>query len=149
MKKLYLLLCIILISSCGYNPVYKNITKDEFKITIQKMEGDKNINNLLRTQIKRYSNENSTKNFILNINSIYTKSTTSKDKTGRATDIQINLKTEFEILINNKNKKIHFEESINVENSTDSYAQRTYENEINNNFINSITNKLLIQLSDI
>ncbi len=147
MKKIILLIIIFSLSSCGYSSVYKKTNIDEIKISIQSMEGDKDLNNLLRTKLKKYSSNNSKNNYILNINSNFIKSVTSKDKTGRATNVQLVARVEFNVSFSEKEKNFIYEENINIENSSDAYEQRNYENSIKNSFTNTIINKLILQLN--
>ena len=147
MKKIILLIIIFSLSSCGYSSVYKKTNIDEIKISIQSMEGDKDLNNLLRTKLKKYSSNNSKNNYILNINSNFIKSVTSKDKTGRATNVQLVARVEFNVSFSEKEKNFIYEENINIENSSDAYEQRNYENSIKNTFTNTIINKLILQLN--
>ena len=46
-----------------------------------------------------------------------------------------------------KEKNFIYEENINIENSSDAYEQRNYENSIKNSFTNTIINKLILQLN--
>ncbi len=147
MKKILLILIIFALSGCGYSAVYKKINNEEIKLSIQSMSGDKYINNLLRTKLKNYSSNKSNKDYILNINSQFIKSITSKDKTGRATNVQLILRIEFDVLFDKKQENFIFEENLNIENSSNAYQQKNYENIIKNNFINTIINEFMLQLN--
>ena len=147
MKKILLILIIFALSGCGYSAVYKKINNEEIKLSIQSMSGDKYINNLLRTKLKNYSSNKSNKDYILNINSQFIKSITSKDKTGRATNVQLILRIEFDVLFDKKQENFIFEENLNIENSSNAYEQKNYENIIKNNFINTIINEFMLQLN--
>ena len=123
MKKILLIIIIFALSGCGYSAVYKKINNEEIKLSIQSMSGDKYINNLLRTKLKNYSSNKSNKDYILNINSQFIKSITSKDKTGRATNVQLILRIEFDVLFDKKQENYIFEENLNIENSSNAYEQ--------------------------
>ncbi len=146
MKKILLIIIIFALSGCGYNAVYKKTNNEEIKLSIKSMSGDKYINNLLRTKLKNYSSNKSNKDYILNINSQFIKSITSKDKTGRATNVQLILRIEFDVLFDKKQENYIFEENLNIENSSNAYEQKNYENIIKNNFINTIINEFMLQL---
>ncbi len=149
MKKIFLLITIFILSGCGYSSVYKEINKEEIKISIKSLNGDQILNNLLRTKLKNFTSSNSNKNYILNINSVFIRSVTSKDKTGRATNVQLIARIEFDISLNEIQKNLIYEEKINIENSSNSYEQKNYEKSIKNSFVNSIVNKLILQLTTI
>ena len=46
---------------CGFNPVYNSSNETKYKISINEMTGDKFINNIIRNEIYKNSNENSKK----------------------------------------------------------------------------------------
>ena len=147
MKKILLIIIIFALNGCGYSAVYKKINNEEIKLSIQSMSGDKYINNLLRTKLKNYSSNKSNKVYILNINSQFIKSITSKDKTGRATNVQLILRIEFDVLFDKKQENFIFEKNLNIKNSSNAYQQKNYENIIKNNFINTIINEFMLQLN--
>ena len=149
MKNLALILIIALISHCGFTPVYQDKENVNFKITIQNINGDKSINNLLNRKLKRYTVIDVDKNFVINANTSYSKTVLSKDTTGRATDLKLSTNIDFIIKLGEKIQKFSFEESLNIDNSTDFYEQNNYENNIKNNFINTIVEKLIVNLKQI
>ncbi len=130
------------LSHCGYTAVYKGIEKQDIRISITSMQGDTQLNNLVKNQLAKYSKNDSDKIYNLIINTEYEKITISKDKTGKATNLNLSATVNFKINFNQKNYNLTFNESLNIENSSDSYEQRNYENIIKNNFIQSIVNKL-------
>ena len=72
MKKLFFLLIIIFVYGCGYNSVYQDQKKD-LLININKTDGDFEINNFIKNNLKIASNENSKNVFNLSYNSEYRK----------------------------------------------------------------------------
>ena len=40
--------------SCGFNPVYKNLQNINFEIILNEMSGDRDINNLIKSNLKKY-----------------------------------------------------------------------------------------------
>ena len=65
MKKISLFILILFISHCGYTPIYNNENKTKIKINILSIEGDKKINNLLISDIKKLSRDDFEKNLTL------------------------------------------------------------------------------------
>ena len=148
-KKLILLISIIFISSCGYAPIYSDLKNINFSVDVNNFDGDREINNFLKTKLKRYS-LNKKKHFDLKIKSEYFKITISKDLKG--VDQSYELKTIVTIDINLENrltKKITFVEKSNINNLSDSFEEQKYERTIKKNFVDSITRKLILQLSQI
>ena len=146
MKNLILFILFIVLSNCGYVPIYKDIQNANINIFIQKSEGEENINNLLISQLKPYSTKEAEKNYVIDINSVYTKKVISKDSAGNAVDIELNLIVEFTLYFDEKIQKFSLTEKFNIKNTSDVFEMNNYENIIKNNFILSIKNKLIMKL---
>ena len=61
MKKNYLinLILLLLISSCGFSPVYKEFKNEKFKFNIIEIIGNDEMNNFTTIQLNKYSNNSS------------------------------------------------------------------------------------------
>jgi hypothetical protein len=127
-------------------PIYKDIQNASINISVQKSEGEENINNLLISKLKAYNAKNTEKNYVIDINSVYTKTVISKDSAGNAVDIELNLKIEFTIYFDENRQKFSLKEKFNIKNTSDIFEMNNYENVIKNNFILSIKNKLIMKL---
>ena len=146
MKNLILFTLFIFLSNCGYVPIYKDIQNANINIFVQKSEGEENINNLLISKLKAYTAKEAEKNYVIDMNSVYTKTVISKDSAGNAVDIELNLKVEFTVYFNEKKQKFSLTEKFNIKNTSDVFEMNNYENVITNNFILSIKNKLIMKL---
>ena len=100
----------------------------------------------MRTEIKKLSSENSKNIYLVNINNFYDKITLSKDKTGKATNLKLSLKTELEVFFNDKTLNFVFNETLNIENSTDTYKQKNYKKIIKKNFVSAVVEKFILKL---
>lgn len=147
MKNLILIIFIILLSHCGYTSVYKGGDPKEMQISIVDMTGDMEFNNLVRTQLKKYSNKESKSKFIVKMESKYNKTVIAKNAAGDDLDYSLYLKMKFIVDIKENIKVFYFEEKFNVKDSSDTFNQRKYENIIRNNFAKSIKQKLVLKLS--
>jgi hypothetical protein len=150
MIKKHILLAIISIFliSCGFSPIYVEKNNSNLKIEKISFKGDKLINNYLNLYLKRYSKNESSKNFIINTNTQYYKKVLSKDATGEAVDYELSVSTKFSITLNSKFiKDIIIKEKFIMKNDSDQYNRKKYENSIKQNFANSTYEKLIIQLS--
>ncbi len=146
MKKILLLAAIFLLYGCGYSSVYKNNQIQDLSITINKIQGDYEMNNLIENQLKLISNPQSSNIFNIELITNYEKSIISKDTTGAATNYELNLLVTFNIEHNEINKQIQFAESFNVKSNTNNYEQLNYEKTIKRNFATSVKEKLIFQL---
>tara|TARA_B100000902_G_scaffold174235_1_gene168114 strand:- start:778 stop:1230 length:453 start_codon:yes stop_codon:yes gene_type:complete len=149
MKNFFIIFLFLFLSHCGYTAVYKGVENQDIRISITSMQGDTQLNNLVKNQLAKYYKNDSNKIYNLIIDTKYDKIIISKDKTGRATNLQLSANINFKINFNQKNYNLSFNESLNIENSSDSHEQRKYENIIKNNFIQSIVNKLIVRLGNL
>ena len=104
MRKISLFILILFISNCGYTPIYNSDNKTKIKINIISIEGDKKINNLLVTDIKRISRNDFEKEFDIKIDTNFDKLITAKDSKGVASNYELKVVTKFEIVKPNENK---------------------------------------------
>ena len=146
MKKIYICLLILFLSSCGYSPIYEKTGTNNLTIVINNIEGNSEMNNLIKNQIKLYSTGNSENKFFVNIKSNLKKSVISKTSTGTTSNYELYVNAEFEITYKDKKDKFNYEERFNIKNISDSFKQRNYENVIKANFASSIRKKLILKL---
>ena len=118
MKNIILISFLLFIYSCGYTSVYKTQKSKDFQINIIEMSGDNEFNNLIKNELRMYSNENSKNKFDISIDSVYQKTTISKNSEGVAIDYKLSANTAISINFYDKVKTLEFEESINIKNSS-------------------------------
>ena len=147
-KKVFALLSLLLIiSGCGYVAVYKGVEKFNYKILVSEHTGDRDMINLINTQLKRYSKIKSDKSFIIKIDTIYQKNITAKNTAGNATDYQINVTSNFNIKSEVINKIIKINETFNVKAMDNKFEEQRYDTIIKNNIANTIVKRIILQLS--
>ena len=146
MKNIILIFFLLFLYSCGYTSIYKNQKSKDFQINIIEMTGDIEINNLIKNELKFYSNRNSKNKYDISINSEYQKIIISKNSAGVATDYKILVDTKISINLNNKNNILNFSENINIKNNSNSLKQNNYERNIKKNFASSIKDKFIIKI---
>ena len=145
-KKVYPLLIILILTSCGYSPIYNSPDKNYYKINIIEKSGDKLINNLIVSEIKAISNSQSNTIFNLEINTVFEKIIISKNAKGTVSDYQLILRSNFVIKKGEKSETISFVEKQNIKNTSDIFEQKNYENTIKRNFVISLVRKLNLEL---
>jgi len=146
MKNIILILFLFFINNCGYTSVYKNQKSQDFQISIIEMTGDYEINNLIKNELKFYSNRNSNIKYNISINSNYQKIIVSKNSAGVATDYKLIAETIISFDQEGKNNILNFNENINIKSNSNSYEQSNYEKNIKKNFASSISNKFIIKI---
>ena len=146
MKKISLLVLILFFTNCGYTPIYNNDKDIKIKINILEISGNKKINNLIISDIKKISRNEHQKEFNIKINSEFYKIIIAKDSKGIASDYQLKVISKFEIIKNNESEIIVFQEQINIKNNNNLFEQKKYENTIKITFAKSIVDKLIEKL---
>ena len=150
MKKILLNIFILLmLTNCGFSPIYMEKNSVNYHINISKIDGDTEINQFISNKIKKYSDQSYNKKYDISINSEFSKMSLAKDSTGRTSDFKLSSKITITVSYENKNQKYVFNESINIKNDTDSFEQRNYEKTIKENFALSAVNKLIIKISSL
>ena len=148
LKKIFLtILFLNLLNHCDYKPVYSNKNKINQKIIITSVTGDKNINNVIATNLKRSSKESS--NNILNVSfdTKYSKSVLAKNSAGAITDYQADVIVTFTIEKGDFSENFLVNEKFNFKKMADKYEEKNYEQNIKKNLANAITQKLILRLA--
>ena len=149
MKNIILISFLLFIYSCGYTSVYKNQNSNNFQINIVEMQGDNDINNMIKNELIFYSNKNSEKKYDISINSDYQKIIISKNSAGVATDYKLMVDTKITINFNNKTDIFNFSENINMKSNSNSFEQNNYERNLKKNFASSIRDKFIVKIFDL
>ena len=149
MKKNYFLYFIVFIifTGCGYAPIYKNIENINFKIKISDISGERKINNLIQTNLKNYSFNNSKKTYDVLVKTKYSKNIIAKNSTGAATEYKIIIEANFRVKSLDIENEYKFKESFNMQSMSDKLDEQDYEENIQSNLVNTITRKLILSLS--
>ena len=146
MKNITLIILVLFLYNCGYSSIYKNQKVQNFKIDIIETKGDREMNNLIKNELKLYSNKNSTKVFELKIDTDYKKEILTKDSSGEITDYTLSITSTFVINSREKSQIIKLSENIDIKNQSDSFEQNIYEKNIKRNFASSIREKLILKI---
>ena len=148
-KKIFIFLLILLLPHCGFSPLHNQSNKLDYVINITEINGDKLINNKILSEIKRISNSQSKNKFDVKVDTLYEKIIISKKANGTVSDYQLNVKTKFDINHNNEIQTYSFGESLIINNNSDFFEQKNYENTIKKTFATSLVRKLNLKLLSI
>ena len=146
MKKIILISILFFIYGCGYTSVYKGIGIQDFQFVIKEMQGDRDMNNLIKNELNLYSNKESINKVEIKVNTKYEKTVLTKDGTGLETDYKLTVNSSFSLYFNEKSKMINLSETINIKNQTDNFEQSSYEKNVKRNFASSIRQKLISEV---
>ena len=147
LKKFFFIILFLNLNHCDYKPVYSNQNKIDYKIVITSTSGDKDISNLIATNLKRSSNKNSDKIVNITFNTKYTKNILAKNSAGSITDYQTDVVTKFVIKRDDDSESFSVNEKFNFKKMTDKYEEKNYEQNIKKNLANSISQKLILRLA--
>jgi len=143
MKKIFLLIMITFIYSCGYSPLYL-AGKNDMLLNLKKIEGDFELNNYIKNNFKIASDINSPNVYDINAETKFEKIILTKDATGNATDYRLDFTVKFIIL--SENKEVSYKESFKIKKNDQKFEQSNYEREIKKNFSEIVKDKLVLYL---
>ena len=146
MKNIILITFLFLLNGCGYTSVYKDLGKLDFHITVEEMQGDRDMNNLIKNQLNFYSNKDSNQIYNIVLNTVYNKVVFAKNSAGVATNYQMSVESTFTVFSNNKSRTFTFNEEINIKSESNSFEQDLYEKNVKRNFASSLRQKLLAKI---
>ena len=149
MKKICTIILILLFTqSCGYTPMYSKNQKVNFYIkSVEFTESDKDLANYLKLNLNNYFEKKDGSEYIIDANISYKKTIASKDSAGEIEEYNLSSVAKFIIKSNNFSKTININESFKMENFSDEFQEKEYEDNIKKNIARTMTSKLLFQLS--
>ena len=143
MKKVFLIfLTIIVLSGCGYTPIYTQNKNINFEILSLEVKGDKDINYSIERDLNQYIGKDNVRKFQIKINTEYSKSPILKDATGKITKYKLNADLDLQFEIDKKIKNVYLNETFNMENFNDKFEEKKYEKQIKKNFSSLMLNKI-------
>ena len=130
---------------CEFQPIYKQNINNKININIINTLGDSSINSLITSNLKRFSNNSSSKEYEIDITSNYIKSELSRDTTGKVTNYRGTISVIFNIKFKDQEikKNLKYEKNYNIKNTLNSFEQLNYENNIKKNLTLSIVDEFL------
>ena len=143
-KSLLLIICFI--PSCGFSPIYSSKNIRNISIEQINFNGDRTLNNYLKSNLNRYKNKDSEKKISLEVDTNYQKNVLSRDATGKIFEYQ--LVAEVIFTIKHNKKKLNFIHKRNMKNMVDKSDERNYEVSTKQTFANLITQELMMKLSE-
>ena len=148
--KIIYLLVILLLSGCGFTPIYSNKNSD-FKVVDVKMNLNNNLTNYIENRLFSFSNTNASKSFSIEINLEEEIIVILKDSKGDP--LKNKLITKIELIVNdNQNNLIstkNFNEDFDYSVQDNKFNMKQYEQNIRQNLIEDISGQILSYLSNL
>tara|TARA_B100000787_G_C16197529_1_gene302020 strand:+ start:2446 stop:2904 length:459 start_codon:yes stop_codon:yes gene_type:complete len=151
MKKKILITIFFLISltNCGYTPVFYQ-SDVGFKISEINLKGENIINNFIRINLKRYTKKDYNIIYAVSAQTKYQKNVYSKNQAGDPTGFELIVETNFKIFkAGNLIKSLDITEKFIIQKLEDRFEENSYERSIKKNFAQSISSKLITELSNL
>lgn len=146
MKKLFSFIIILMITHCGFTPLYDSKKKLDYNILVTEIAGDRLINNLITNEIRKISDPNSLNKITLKIKTNYSKITISKNVKGSVSDYRMVMETNIMIDDDKKITNFSFNENQDITNISDIFEKKNYENNIIKNYAISVARNLNLKL---
>ena len=146
-KKIFVLILLFSLQSCGYEAMY--LKKIDFKEKIKSFEtlGDKKINRNIISSLN-LKNQNKTKGYKLIINSSKTLQIISKDKAGNSSVYKTLIVVKVSLIDNKETlKEKVFSEQFTYNNIKNKFSLSQYQKEIEINLINKIIDEVIVFLT--
>lgn len=149
-KKVFnILILLFLLGHCEYKPIYSDFNQANFQLNIIDIVGDDEMNNLVSSSIKKYSNKSSNNIFDVSVKTKYRKENLVKNKKGETTTYLLINEINFNVTNKEIDKNYSFSETIKTKNNNDQFEFKKYEGSIKANFVNSKINELILELSSL
>ena len=146
-KNINFFILLLMLTSCGFTPVNINKNNLNFEVKIINIEGDLEINNIIRSKLtqKKSSSEDNNNNelFEIEINTNYQKNIFSKNLTGTAENYLLDVVARVSITNKNIKKDFVFKENFLMKNINDQFEQAQYERNTKKSFANSLSEKII------
>jgi len=146
-KNFFFLVCFLILSNCGYEPIYS--TKN-LNFTIGKIDkSNTSLNNKFSKKINILKNKKIEKKIDIKIESNKEINIKSKDTKGNTLVFELKITLKVSNLNLNNNEVQSFSRKITYNNSDDKFKLKQYENELENILINKVVEDLIIYLTNI
>ena len=151
-KKNFILLILLLLSSCGYKAIHskQNLVNTDFSISEIAFDGNRDINLKIKEKLNILTLTKKDKDFKLKISSKEKKEILAKDTFGDPSSFKITIIIDVKVLINSELKNnFKIMENFNYNNNNDKFSLKRYESQIRNNLTINATEKIIFKLSNI
>ena len=148
MKKIFLTITLfIFLSGCGYTPIYSNQNFD-FNFSDIIYTTNSQLETKVGKKLRTFTNKNSQKLFVIEINVRKKIKTLTKDIKGNPSRHEMNIQINLAITHNgNENLRKSFEERFNYKSNTNRFELKQYEKEIENLLIEKNIEQIISYLS--
>ena len=143
----FLIILSFFIYSCGFTPQYAGFKNLEFDLIVNKASGDRDFNNEIKSQIKRYDQgRDDVEKITINFDSNYQKIILSKNTKGEATKYNLKVRVIFNINSKNYSSKIIFDDEFSIDKIDDTIEENNYIKIVKKNFAERAIEKIILSI---
>ncbi len=144
---LFLIILSVFIYSCGFTPQYAGFKNLEFDLVLGKVSGDRDLNNEIKSQIKRYDRDRENIEKInISYESDYEKIILSKNTKGEATKYNLKVNVIFDVKYESFSRKIVFNDEFSIDKIDDTIEENNYIKIVKRNFAEKAIQKLILNI---
>jgi len=142
-----LIILSFFIYSCGFTPQYAGFKNLEFDLVIDNVSGDRDFNNVIKSQIKRYDRgRKDVEKIRISYNSDYEKIILTKNTKGEATKYNLKVKVIFDVSSENFSTKILFNDEFSIDKIEDTVEENNYIKIVKSNFAERAIEKVILSI---
>ena len=143
----YLIILSFFMYSCGFTPQFAGFKNLEFDLVIDNVSGDRDFNNVIKSQIKRYDRgRDNVEKIKISYESDYEKIILTKNTKGEATKYNLKVKVIFDIRSENFSTKILFNDEFSIDKIEDTVEENNYIKIVKNNFAERAIDKVILSI---
>ena len=143
----FLIILSFFIYSCGFTPQFAGFKNLEFDLVIDNVSGDRDFNNVIKSQIKRYDRgRDNVEKIKISYESDYEKIILTKNTKGEATKYNLKVKVIFDIRSENFSTKILFNDEFSIDKIEDTVEENNYIKIVKNNFAQRAIDKVILSI---
>tara|TARA_B100001057_G_scaffold54627_1_gene48534 strand:+ start:12377 stop:12835 length:459 start_codon:yes stop_codon:yes gene_type:complete len=138
---IFYLTCLILISNCGYTPIYSS---QDLELNFKKIDyKNTKLNNQIARSLKSFSNNNGSKIYQIQIDTNKFKEVISKDSKGNPETLELKIILDLEITDQDNVFKKTFKNKLNYSDNANKFELSQYEGEIEKQIIDSLIKDII------
>ena len=143
----FLIILSFFMYSCGFTPQFAGFKNLEFDLVIDNASGDRDFNNVIKSQIKRYDRgRDNVEKIKISYESDYEKIILTKNTKGEATKYNLKVKVIFDIRSENFSTKILFKDEFSIDKIEDTVEENNYIKIVKNNFAQRAIDKVILSI---
>tara|TARA_B100001248_G_scaffold225023_1_gene182458 strand:+ start:47 stop:514 length:468 start_codon:yes stop_codon:yes gene_type:complete len=143
----FLIVLSFFVYSCGFTPQYAGFKNLEFDLVVDKVSGDRDFNNEIKVQIKRYDRgRDNVEKIKLSFDSDYEKVILTRNTKGEATKYNLKVNVIFDVISENYSTKILFSDEFRIDRIEDTVEENNYIKIVKSNFAERAIEKVILSI---